>query len=82
MFSDRRNPTATRMHFALASMEDAILQDVEAAILESADAKINVYMFDGAIATVREGDMESLEQSLSQVGNKWHVNFKIERFSA
>ena len=50
MFGDRRHPRASRMSYALANKEDAIIQRVEAEIAKGAPAaKINTLMFDGVV---------------------------------
>jgi len=51
-FGSRRNPKATRMHFALASIEDAIIQSIERKIQGTIGARINVLMFDGIVLTI------------------------------
>ena len=54
MFKDRPIPTASRLHYAIASVEDAIVSAAEDALaLAVPSAKIMTYMFDGAVVKVK-----------------------------
>ena len=47
LFEDRRNPFATRLHYALSSIEDSIITRIEEAMATRLpSARINTYMFD------------------------------------
>ena len=50
LFKDRPHPTSSRLHYALAAVEDDILRDIRSALAENPDAGTVVcYMFDGAV---------------------------------
>ena len=81
MFAGRPNPTSSRLHFALASVEDAILQDMEDAVATKlSSASFATHMFDGGILKMPPDDISALEQLLKTVGGKWKVEFKVEQF--
>ena len=73
---------SSRLHFALAATEDAILQDVETMLSNDLpSARLHAYMFDGAILEMREEDIDLVQKSLLSVGSKWSVEFTVERFA-
>ena len=81
MFGDRRSPKATRIHFALASIEDAILEDVETSLrAEVNEARFITYMFDGCVAWVNRADIPLIRDVLSRIGDVWHVEFTVSKF--
>eukprot|EP00969_Alexandrium_andersonii_P112051 4948707-Alexandrium_andersonii.AAC.1 len=77
MFADRPNPSATRMHFALASIEDAVLADVETALGAIPGVAVNAYMFDGAIARVPQAEVDSVAEALRDLGGRWGISFSV-----
>jgi len=82
MFGDRRNPMATRLHYALASVEDAIVNDL-AREMENAfgeQVKVIVFMFDGLILQVKGVCVEAMQAVLAVVGEGWNVTFSLDRF--
>jgi hypothetical protein len=92
MFKDRRSPTTTRLHFALASLEDEIIQDLEARVGvatagvlgEHADgeplASVVTLMFDGAILRVRRSELPGVRRVLDDLGDRWSVEFTMKIF--
>ena len=92
MLKDRRSPTTTRLHFALASVEDEIVQDLEARVGVAAAgvfgehvageplANVVTLMFDGAILRVRRSGLSSLRRVLDDMGARWNVEFTISIF--
>ena len=81
MFQSRRNPTASRLHYALAAKEDEILSMVETALKDAMpDAAICTYMFDGAILRMKRDSMHKLDTVLQQVGERFNVTFKKRVF--
>ena len=58
LFSQRRNPVASRLHYAIASIEDSIVQRVQAAIADAQiTCKIVTYMFDGVVLMLHPADV-------------------------
>ena len=78
MFATRRNPRASKMHYALASVEDAILKDVEQEVLNIPSASINTLLFDGALVLVNEVDVDELKRRMALVGDRWRVSFSVD----
>ena len=79
-FGDRRNPQATRFHYAMASIEDQILTDLtnELSMLEGVHD--NLYLFDGMLVLVPMETMDQVRSALQRVGEKWKVSFSSEIF--
>ena len=51
-FGERRNPMASRLHYAIAKVEDAIVSDAENQLRDRStegDIEIVTYMFDGGV---------------------------------
>ena len=48
-FSDRRNPMASRLSYALSAEEDAVLDQLIEAVEGTPDATVSALMFDGVI---------------------------------
>ena len=68
------------MQFSLASTEDAILEDVRVAVGRLTNAKINIYMFDGAVMTLLISAIRCLVELLAGVAGKWNVLFTVDAF--
>ena len=72
---------ATRLHYALSSIEDSILQTLKNALNERMpQTTINTYMFDGAVLAIRDSDKDVLGIVLSNVGRLRGVSFKVAYF--
>ena len=78
VFSNRRNPQATRFHYAMASLEDAILTDLvtELAVIEG--LRVNTYMFDGALVLTKTEQVVHVKEILNQLEQKWNVTFSVD----
>jgi hypothetical protein len=83
MFSERKHPLATRLHYALAAVEDSIVKDVQDAI-EAAfgrNVQVTTFMFDGLIVRLDVlGCKERLQAILEEVGGRRGVNFSLDKF--
>jgi len=80
-FSDRRSPKASRLHYALANLEDQVLTAVEGEIARAApDVKIMTYMFDGAIVCIFGDDEPKVREALQVVSDARKVKFSLEPF--
>lgn len=78
LFASRRNPMATKLHYALASIEDDVLSDMEQACQQVESLTINTYMFDGAIVYLREADVDHLRRRLEELGRLRKIGFTVE----
>lgn len=77
-FNNRRNPLATKMHYALAAIEDDILSELQAFVARESGMNIMVLMFDGATTRVEDASLvERLRQRLRFIEDKWHVSFSL-----
>eukprot|EP00973_Karenia_brevis_P030796 4247771-Karenia_brevis.AAC.1 len=79
-FGARKNPVGTRVHYALAAIEDNIITALENAVQDIDDLWVNTLMFDGLILRIRLADYEQLMQILTEVGNRWGVVFESTQF--
>ena len=70
-FNGRKNPAACKLHYALASIEDQIIQDVEAKLSEVSSLTINTYIFDGLIVRTDVACQGDIENALHHVEDKW-----------
>ena len=77
---DHRNPLATRVHYALSSVEDAILTHLENGCSSIESLSFNTYMFDGAILYMKEPDMGRLNRAIRHVSDRWGVRFSVEKW--
>jgi hypothetical protein len=69
------------MHFALASIEDQILTDIETELVASVpDLCMNTYMFDGAIVRAPARSRAAIDDVLARVGGIHGVSFTVESF--
>ena len=78
LFSNRKNPSATRPHYALAEIENKILEEIEADLNQIPSVSINILMFDGVIIV---GDLQykaDIEGKFKVIGDKWKVAFSLE----
>ena len=78
-FNERKNPPACKFHYALAGIEDNIIQEVEERLSQISDLSINTYMFDGVIVLAKESDEGAIVNALCEIGEKWKVSFKVVR---
>ena len=78
MFVTRRNPIATKIHYALASVEDTILSDMENELKAIPGLSFNTYMFDGAIVFLRAADIEQFATRLDHVAQRWNIGISYE----
>ena len=82
MFSDRRLPSATRLHYALSSIEDSLVEEVTTALVEEfgGEPQVTVLMFDGLIVRVQgTGHAARVRRILDKVGAAAHVAFTVEQ---
>ena len=79
-FGDRRNPLAARLHYALASVEDAILSSMEDQIKKIPTATVNTLMFDGMVLFVQEEEEGRVTDALAAVGKRWKVSFSVDKW--
>ena len=80
-FADRPHPLASRLHYALAALEDNVLTDFEAAVLrDGGRAKIVTYMFDGAVLSAHSDDAPRVSAALAIVETARGVKFSLEQF--
>lgn len=78
LFEDRRRPLASKLHYALASIEDAILSDMELELGAIPSLSYNTYMFDEAIVLVGRDELEELTTRLRHVGDRRQISCTIE----
>ena len=81
MFGARRHPDATRLHYAVSSMQDLVIQSLEKALGDEFEdeAKIIVYMFDGLVVqTQGVGNERRVRRVLDAVGMAASVKFTME----
>ena len=72
-----------RLHYALSSVEDSIVHDVEKAVQEAFGerAQTIAYMFDGMVVRMNTlGSEGRLRQVLDQVGQRRGVHFTLNKF--
>jgi hypothetical protein len=80
-FADRRNPRASRLSYALQSLEDSIISDLENEIKDKAPSvQVTAYMFDGLILQVTAASAPLVHEAAETVGKSRNVNFKIKPF--
>ena len=77
-FGNRRNPQATRVHYAMSSIEDAILSDLVRELEFIPDLRVNTYMFDGALVLTRGEQVGEVKKMMKKVEQKWKVTFSVE----
>ena len=81
-FGDSRSPLASRLHYALSSVEDAITMELAESLEKEfkEHARVIVLMFDGLIAQMRGVDPDAVRRVLVDVGGRWKVTFSIDKF--
>ena len=80
-FMDRPNPRATRLHYALADLEEAVMTDLVETVQELPGCHFNTFMCDGAIIRVEEeGGVPGLRRELESIGARHGVTFSISTF--
>ena len=82
MFSDRRLPSATRLHYALSSIEDSLVEEVTTALVEEfgGELQVTVLIFDGLIVKVQvTSHAARVRRILDKVGAAAHVAFTVEQ---
>ena len=80
LFGNRRNPVTSRLHFALASVEDTILTHVHTEIARQTSGTMTAFMFDGGIVAIPSEEKPLLQRVLQHVGTQHEVVFKMENF--
>ena len=81
LFGSRKNPTATRLHYALAEIENNILEQLEAELGQIPSVDINTLMFDGVIMLADLQDKADIEGKLKTIGDQWQVSFSLDVWS-
>lgn len=76
-FANRRCPPASKLHYALSSLEDTILSDLEKEVTSVNGVSMNTYMFDGAVFLTREDAMDELRAAVKTVADKWGVTMSV-----
>ena len=79
-FAARKNPMGTKMHYALASLEDQVISALEDAINEIESANVNTLMFDGVIVRIACEDRQNLNDVLAQIEQEFAVTFAVKFF--
>ena len=82
-FGERRNPMASRLHYAIAKVEDAIVSDAENQLRDRStegDIEIVTYMFDGGVVRASCDSEAVMKEVLDDVGKRWAVEFTITPF--
>ena len=76
-FENRRCPAASKLHYALSSVEDSILADLEKEVTSVDGISVNTYMFDGAVFLTPENAMDELRAAVKTVADKWGVTISV-----
>ena len=79
-FAERPNPRATRLHYALADLEESVMADACEALQAIPRCHINAWMCDGAILRVAECNAPLVRNELEPVGNRHGVTFSCAPF--
>jgi hypothetical protein len=78
-FKDRRNPLATKFHYAMAALEKKLMTEALNELGDRCDnLSVNTLMFDGAILLAPADEVPAIKHTLEQVGAKWKVCFDVE----
>ena len=81
LFADRRCPSATRIHYALASIEDRIVSELEKAIVSVAPgARVMTLLFDGFVVEVLPSQVDAVKGAVLVVAEENKVNVKVREF--
>ena len=81
LFGDRRSPSATRLHYALAAAEDSIVTEAESCVKAAAtSAEIVALLFDGFVVRVLPEHVDSVKAAIKSVGDKSNVIFKVRQY--
>ena len=79
LFTDRKNPQASRLSYVLAGLEDASVQALVSKIVEEMPrAVVNTYMFDGAEVVADDTDKPVIERIIGNVGEAHSIRFAIK----
>jgi hypothetical protein len=81
-FGDRRNPRASRLHYALAASEDACIARLEVAITEHfpETSRIQAYIFDDILISVGVKDACGSNTIAALIGLELGVRFNAKGF--
>ena len=74
---------ASRLHYAIAKVEDAIVSDAENQLRDRStegDIEIVTYMFDGGVVRASCDSEAVMKEALDDVGKRWAVEFTITPF--
>lgn len=83
MFHDRRNPQASRLHYALAKVESEIAADIQTRLAdEIPDVRVVVWIYDGCVLKVPCREVGRVRELLCGIGATWGVEFETKSFSA
>ena len=81
-FGDRTNPKATRLAYALFSLEDQALEDMCQAVAAMNRGSVFTYMYDGAVVSADGAGTDRLTETLNNVGDLHGVSVKVAHFAA
>ena len=79
-FAELPNPQATRLHYALADLEESVMTDACEPLQAIPHCHINAWMCDGAILRVAECNVQLVRDELELVGNRHGVSFTCAPF--
>ena len=82
LFEDRRNPVATRLHYALSCIEDDMINALSAKLSShfGASCRVMVLMFDGLIIETKGVTGEEIEIALKDFGESRKMTFSLRAF--
>ena len=78
LFEERRNPAASRFHYAMAAIEDHIVTETIKALEEIESVAVNTLIFDGAIFIADEVDLDRFRQVVHVMGDRFRVAFDVD----
>ena len=80
LFSNRRCPAASKLHYALSATEDAILAALESDLTKIPGVTMNTYVFDGGAFLVPDGKVHQFRSVAENVARKFGVDVTVRVF--
>ncbi|CAK0814598.1 unnamed protein product, partial [Prorocentrum cordatum] len=77
-FENRRCPPASKLHYALSSIEDMVLADLDAEAASIHGVSVNACMFDGAMFLTPEDAVADLRAAANAVAAKCGLRITVE----